>query len=54
MTLKEQVNKVLRDYIPAYPGHDAIADQVVQIFMDYLVEKIPEQIVKVIKALEEK
>lgn len=53
-TLKDEINQLYREYIPSYPGHDVLADRAVQIFTDYLIEKLPVSVVNAIKAMEEK
>ncbi len=53
-TLKDELNMLYRDLIPSYPGHDILADRAVQIFTDYLIEKLPISIVNAMKAMEVK
>ncbi len=49
--LKDELSAMLREYLPAYPGSELLADKAVQIFMDWLVEKLPESIVNAYKAI---
>ncbi len=50
-TLKDELNKLYHETLPSYPGHDYLADQSVQIFMDWLVEKLPESVACAYKAI---
>ncbi len=53
-TLKDSLSAMFREYLPAYPGSELLADYAVQIFMDYLIEKLPISIVNAMKAMEVK
>ncbi len=51
-TLKDEISVMFREYLPAYPGSELLADKTVQIFTDYLIEKLPISIVNAMKAME--
>ncbi len=50
-TLKEELSTMFREYVPSYPGHEVLADRAVELFMDWLVKKLPESVANVIKTL---
>ncbi len=49
-TIKDELSAMFREYLPAYPGSELLADKAVQIFMDWLVEKLPESVACAYKA----